>query len=65
MAVRFAKDGANVAILGKTLEPHPKQEGTLMTAAEEITKAGGNCLPIQCDIRNDESVKEAVEKTIK
>jgi citronellol/citronellal dehydrogenase len=46
IAVRAAKDGCNVAIAAKTVTPHPKLEGTIYTAAEEIRKAGGKCLPI-------------------
>ena len=61
IALRAARDGANIAIAAKTVKPHPKLEGTIYTAAEEIRKAGGKCLPIQCDIRDDESIKRAVE----
>ena len=46
IALRAAKDGANIAIAAKTTQPHPKLEGTIFTAAEEIRKAGGKCLPI-------------------
>ena len=52
IAIRAARDGCNVAIAAKTVKPHPKLEGTIYTAAEEIRKAGGKCLPIQCDIRD-------------
>mmetsp|Transcript_7858 Transcript_7858/g.13172 ORF Transcript_7858/g.13172 Transcript_7858/m.13172 type:complete len:315 (-) Transcript_7858:48-992(-) len=65
IALRAAQDGANIAIAAKTVTPHPKLEGTIFTAAEEIRKAGGRCLPIQCDIRDDKSVREAIEKTVK
>lgn len=65
IALRAARDGANIAIAAKTVKPHPKLEGTIYTAAEEIRKAGGKCLPIQCDIRDDKSVQAAVEKTVK
>ena len=64
IALRAAKDGANIAIAAKTVKPHPKMEGTIYTAAEEIRKAGGKCLPIQCDVRDDENVKKAVEMTV-
>lgn len=47
-----AKDGANVAILAKTVEEHPKLPGTIFTAAKEIEKAGGKGLPLKCDIRS-------------
>lgn len=65
IAMRAAKDGANIAIAAKTTEAHPKLEGTIYTAAEEIKKVGGKCLPIKCDIRDEKSVKEAVELTVK
>ena len=64
IALRAAKDGANIAIAAKTVKPHPKLEGTIYTAAEDIRKAGGKCLPIQCDIRDEESVKAAVAATV-
>jgi len=51
IAKTLAKDGANIAILAKTTEPHPTLPGTIYTAAEEIEAAGGNALPIVCDIR--------------
>lgn len=64
IALAAAKDGANVAIAAKTAEPHPKLEGTIYTAAEEIEKAGGKALPIITDIRFEEQVDEAVAKTV-
>lgn len=64
MAKKFAHDGANVAILAKTAEPHPKLPGTIYTAASEIEEAGGNALPIQTDIRFDEQVTSAVDKVV-
>jgi len=64
IAVRAAKDGANVALLAKTGQPHPKLEGTVHTAAAEIEKAGGKALPIVGDVRDDESVAEAVRRTV-
>jgi citronellol/citronellal dehydrogenase len=63
IAVRAARDGANVAIAAKTAEPHPKLPGTIYSAAEEIEKAGGKALPILCDIRQDEQLAAAVEQT--
>ena len=63
IAVRAARDGANVAIAAKTAEPHPKLPGTIHTAAEEIEKAGGRALPILCDIRDEQQVIAAVQKT--
>jgi len=62
IAVRLAKEGANVAIAAKTVEPNPKLEGTIFSAAEEIAKAGsGKVLPLQVDIRYEESINEAVK----
>jgi citronellol/citronellal dehydrogenase len=64
IGVRAARDGANVAIVAKTAEPHPKLPGTVYTAAEEIEKAGGKALPILCDIQQDDAVAAAVAKTV-
>lgn len=64
IAVRAARDGANVAIAAKTTDRHPKLPGTIYSAAEEIEKAGGKALPIVCDIRLEEQVQAAVEKTV-
>jgi citronellol/citronellal dehydrogenase len=64
IALRAARDGANVAIIAKTTEPHPKLEGTIYTAAEQIEQAGGQALPIAGDIRDEESVVAAVEQTV-
>ena len=63
IAVRAARDGANVAVAAKTTDPHPKLPGTIYSAAEEIEKAGGKALPIVCDIRMEDQVQAAVEKT--
>lgn len=63
IALRAARDGANVAVAAKTAEPHPKLPGTIYTAAEEIEKAGGKALPIVCDIRFEEQVQAAVDQT--
>ncbi len=65
IAKRAAADGANIAIAAKTIEPHPKLPGTIYTAAEEIEAAGGKALPLQVDIREEEQVLAAVEKTAK
>lgn len=62
IALRAAKDGANIVIAAKTTEPHPKLEGTIYSAAEEIVAAGGKCLPLQVDIRIDEQVEQAMRK---
>ena len=61
IALRLAREGANIVIGAKTTEPHPKLEGTIYTAAEEIESAGGKCLPLQLDIRDDEAIQKAVE----
>jgi citronellol/citronellal dehydrogenase len=63
IAVRAARDGANVAIAAKTAEPNPKLPGTIYTAAKDIEKAGGKALPIVCDIRFEEQVQAAVDQT--
>ena len=63
VAKRAAIDGANIAIASKTTKPHPKLPGTIHTAAEEITRAGGNALAIEMDLRDDQAVKNAIEKT--
>ena len=56
IGVRAARDGANVVIAAKTAEPNPKLPGTIYTAAKEIEGAGGQALPIVCDIRFEEQV---------
>ena len=63
IAKALGKDGANIAILAKTTEPHPTLPGTIFTAAEEIEQVGGTALPIVCDIRFEEQVEAAVEET--
>jgi citronellol/citronellal dehydrogenase len=63
IALRAARDGANIAILAKTDTPHPKLEGTVHSAAEQIRAAGGRALPIVGDVRNDDDVAEAVLTT--
>jgi citronellol/citronellal dehydrogenase len=64
IALRAARDGANVAIAAKTAEPHPKLPGTIHTAAEEIEAAGGRALPLAVDIRSEEQVRAAVARTV-
>ena len=63
IALKAAADGANVAIAAKTVEPHPKLEGTIYTAAEAVEKGGGRALPLVVDVRDEESVRQALEKT--
>ena len=60
IALRAARDGANVALIAKTAEPHPKLEGTVYTAAEQIEAAGGRALPVAGDIRDEDQVAAAV-----
>jgi citronellol/citronellal dehydrogenase len=65
IGIRLAREGANVAIAGKTAEPNPKLEGTIFTAAEEIAAAGGGrVLPIQGDIRFEDSIRHIVQETV-
>lgn len=65
IAIRLAREGANIAIAGKTAEPNPKLEGTIFTAAEEIAAAGnGKVLPIQGDIRFEDSIRDIVSRTV-
>jgi citronellol/citronellal dehydrogenase len=64
IALRAARDGANVAIAAKTAEPHPKLKGTIYTAADEVRAAGGKALPILCDIREEAQVMAAVDQTV-
>ena len=64
IAVRAARDGAKIALIAKTAEPHPKLPGTIYTAAEEIEAAGGEALPIVGDIRDADAVTAAVQQTV-
>jgi len=64
IAKRIAADGANIALVAKTAEPHPKLDGTIYTAAKEIEQAGGQALPIVGDIRDGDSVVDAVAKAV-
>ena len=61
---RAAQDGANVVIAAKTAEAHPKLEGTIYTAAEEIEAAGGKALPVVVDVRDEDNVKAAVDQAV-
>jgi len=64
IAVRAARDGANIAIAAKTADPNPKLPGTIYTAAKEIEAAGGKALPLVVDVRSEEDVDAAVKKTV-
>ncbi len=63
IALRAARDGANVTIAAKTAEPHPKLQGTIYTAAAEIEAAGGKCLPLMVDVREEAQVAAAIAQT--
>jgi citronellol/citronellal dehydrogenase len=64
IALRAAQDGANIAVVAKTADAHPRLPGTIYTAAESIEKAGGQALPIATDIRFEQQVASAVEQTV-
>ena len=63
IALRAARDGASIAIAAKTSDPNPKLPGTIHTAAEEIRAAGGTALAIQCDLRDENQIAEAIAQT--
>jgi len=62
IALRAARDGANIAVAAKTAEPHPKLAGTIYTAAREIEQAGGQALPLVVDVRDEAAVLAAVRQ---
>jgi citronellol/citronellal dehydrogenase len=64
IALRAARDGANIAIAAKTEKPHPKLPGTIYTAADEIKRAGGKALPLALDVRDESMVKAALAQTM-
>lgn len=64
IALKLAKDGANIVVASKSIEENPKLEGTIFSAAKEIEEAGGKALPLQCDIRFEDQVKNIVDKTV-
>ena len=64
IALRLAKEGAQVVIAAKSVEENPKLGGTIFSVAKEIVEAGGQALPVQCDIRFEELIEHAVNKTI-
>ena len=64
IAKRAALDGAKIIIAAKTAEPHPKLPGTIYTAAEEIVSAGGDALPLICDIRSEDNVRDTINKGV-
>ncbi len=65
IALRLARDGANVVLAAKTSDPHPKLPGTIHTVADEVRAAGGRALPVQCDVRFEESVQQTVDAAAK
>ena len=65
IALRAAQDGANIAIVAKSAGAHPQLPGTIHSVAEEVSAAGGQALPIQCDIREEDEVRAAVAATVK
>jgi len=65
IALRLAKEGANIIVAAKTVEEDPRLGGTIFSAAKEIEEVGGKALPLQVDVRNEEQIKHAVEETIK
>jgi citronellol/citronellal dehydrogenase len=62
IALRLAREGANIVVAAKSVEENPKLGGTIFSAAEEIEKAGGKALPVQCDIRFEDQIQQAVDK---
>lgn len=64
IAIRCAKDGANVVIAAKSAEPHPKLPGTIFTAAEKVERSGGRALPVQMDVRKEGEIANAVAKAV-
>ena len=64
MAKKAASDGAKIVIAAKTIEPHPKLPGTIFTAADEIVQAGGDALPVVCDIRDEDNVRDVINQAV-
>jgi citronellol/citronellal dehydrogenase len=62
IALKAARDGANIAIAAKTEAPHPKLPGTIYSAAQEVEQAGGRALPLMVDVRDEQAVKSAIDK---
>jgi citronellol/citronellal dehydrogenase len=65
IALRAARDGANIAIAAKTAMPHPRLPGTIHTAAAAVEAAGGRALPLEVDVRDETAVKDAIERTVR
>ncbi|MBO31649.1 MAG: short chain dehydrogenase, partial [Rhodospirillaceae bacterium] len=64
IGLRAAQDGANIVVAAKTGEPHPRLPGTIYDAAKEFESVGGHALPIQMDVRDEQQIAAAVDKTI-
>ena len=64
MAKKAAIDGAKIVVAAKTSEPHPKLPGTIFTAADEIIEVGGDALPMVCDIRDEDNVRDCINKAV-
>lgn len=64
MAKKAAGDGAKIVVAAKTSEPHPKLPGTIFTAADEIIEAGGDALPVVCDIRDEDNVRDVINQAV-
>ena len=64
MAKKVASDGGKIVIAAKTTEPHPKLPGTIFTAADEIVQAGGDALPVVCDIRDEDNVRDVINQAV-
>ncbi len=64
IALRLAKEGANIVVAAKSVEEDPRLGGTIFSAAKEIEEAGGKALPFQCDIRNEENIQQLIDKTV-
>lgn len=64
IALRAARDGAHIVLAAKTVEPHPKLPGTIHSAAQEIEEAGGQALPVQCDVRDADQVQAVIEQAV-
>ncbi|MCX7120909.1 MAG: NAD(P)-dependent oxidoreductase [Gammaproteobacteria bacterium] len=64
MAKRFAQDGANIIITGKTTEKHDALPGTIYTAAEEVTQAGGTALPLVLDVRDEKQIEQVIDQAV-
>ncbi len=65
IAKKLASFGANIAFVSKTIEPNDKLPGTIFSAAREIEAAGGECLPLECDIRSEEKLKKSIDQAAK